>query len=332
VNLVDQVTPKQNKPNPLLTKRIIVTAVAVLLVALLNIGFIRSQPGFGTKALADQQRLVNVYVDGDKKFVITSATKVSDAIKQANVTLASGDVIEPGLDSDINHPTFNINIHRALPAVVIDKGKKINVLTGHHSPVQIAEAAGVKIYSEDKVEFDRSSNVSADNVTGRNVEIVRAKLVHLNIDDQVTDYRTQLNKVSEFLAEKNINVPAEQTLDPAGDSKITDEMTINIKTKKPEVVNFIGAYLPDDSNRGIYKASGDAWQSLRFCEAGGDYSRNSGNGFYGAYQFNLSTWGGYGGYTYPDQAPPEIQDAKARETQSRRGWNPWPACSRKLGL
>ena len=76
----------------------------------------------------------------------------------------------------------------------------------------------------------------------------------------------------------------------------------------------------------------DAWAQLRFCEAGGDYTKNTGNGYYGAYQYNLSTWGNYGGYARPDLAPPEVQDAKARETQSRRGWSPWPACARKLGL
>lgn len=76
----------------------------------------------------------------------------------------------------------------------------------------------------------------------------------------------------------------------------------------------------------------DAFARLRFCEAGGDYTKNTGNGYYGAYQYNIGTWANFGGYARPDLAPPEVQDAKARETQARRGWSPWPACSRKLGL
>lgn len=82
----------------------------------------------------------------------------------------------------------------------------------------------------------------------------------------------------------------------------------------------------------IGPATGDVWYRLRMCEAGNDYTRNSGNGYYGAYQYNLGTWGNYGGYARPDLAPPSVQDAKARETQSARGWSPWPACARKLGL
>jgi len=76
----------------------------------------------------------------------------------------------------------------------------------------------------------------------------------------------------------------------------------------------------------------DVWARLRYCEAGGDYARNSGNGYYGAYQYNLGSWGNYMGYARPDLAPPAIQDEKARITQAARGWNPWPACARKLGL
>jgi Transglycosylase-like domain len=76
----------------------------------------------------------------------------------------------------------------------------------------------------------------------------------------------------------------------------------------------------------------DVWAQLRYCESGGDYTRNSGNGYYGAYQYSLSTWGGYDGYARPDLAPPAVQDAKAKATQAARGWYPWPACASKLGL
>lgn len=78
--------------------------------------------------------------------------------------------------------------------------------------------------------------------------------------------------------------------------------------------------------------TGDVWTQLRFCEAGGVYTKNTGNGFYGAYQYDLSTWNHYQGYARPDLAPAAVQDAKAHDTQARRGWSPWPTCSRKLGL
>jgi hypothetical protein len=88
-----------------------------------------------------------------------------------------------------------------------------------------------------------------------------------------------------------------------------------------------------NDNSGVRVESGDIWQALRNCEAGGDYTRNSGNGYYGAYQFSARTWRSMGtGYEYAHLAPPEVQDDAAQRLQARSGWGQWPACTRKLGL
>ena len=71
---------------------------------------------------------------------------------------------------------------------------------------------------------------------------------------------------------------------------------------------------------------------LRACESGGDYRAATGNGFYGAYQFDLGTWQGLGFSGRPSDAAPATQDAAARSLQAARGWAPWPACSRRLAL
>jgi hypothetical protein len=79
-------------------------------------------------------------------------------------------------------------------------------------------------------------------------------------------------------------------------------------------------------------STGGVWAALRQCESGGNYQENTGNGFYGAYQFSASTWTNLGYPGRPDQAPPAMQDAAAQKLQARSGWGQWPACSRKLGL
>ena len=78
-------------------------------------------------------------------------------------------------------------------------------------------------------------------------------------------------------------------------------------------------------------ADDSIWQRLRNCEAGGRYDRNSGNGYYGAYQFSPGTWRSLGYKGLPHQAPPEVQDEAARKLQARSGWGQWPACSRRIG-
>ena len=83
---------------------------------------------------------------------------------------------------------------------------------------------------------------------------------------------------------------------------------------------------------GASAATADDFARLRQCESGGNYAINTGNGFYGAYQFDRGTWNGLGYPGRADQASPATQDAAAAKLQSQRGWSPWPACSRKLGL
>ena len=79
-------------------------------------------------------------------------------------------------------------------------------------------------------------------------------------------------------------------------------------------------------------APDSAWDKLAQCESGGNWSINSGNGYYGGIQFNASTWHAFGGEGLPHQASRSEQIAVAERTLAAQGWNAWPACSRKMGL
>jgi transglycosylase-like protein len=64
--------------------------------------------------------------------------------------------------------------------------------------------------------------------------------------------------------------------------------------------------------------------STVMCESGGDYSANTGNGFYGGYQFDSGTWDAYGDPAYAEasDAPPAVQDAAAASVP----YDAWPSC------
>jgi hypothetical protein len=84
--------------------------------------------------------------------------------------------------------------------------------------------------------------------------------------------------------------------------------------------------------RSLLPLTDPAWERLRRCESGGRYDIDTGNGFYGAYQFVPSTWRGLGFPGMPHLAPPDMQDRAAQMLQARSGWGQWPACTRRLGL
>ena len=76
----------------------------------------------------------------------------------------------------------------------------------------------------------------------------------------------------------------------------------------------------------------DVWAKLARCESGGNPATNTGNGFYGMYQFTLETWQALGGTGYPHEADAATQTAMAKKLQAQAGWGQWPGCADKLGL
>jgi len=67
-------------------------------------------------------------------------------------------------------------------------------------------------------------------------------------------------------------------------------------------------------------------KSVRWCESNGRYKINTGNGYYGAWQFNYQTWLGSGGGRYEShahKAPKFAQDHIAWKLWKMRGWQPW---------
>lgn len=70
-----------------------------------------------------------------------------------------------------------------------------------------------------------------------------------------------------------------------------------------------------------------AWlASTRRCESNGNYGTATGNGFWGAYQFTLSSWRAVGGWGMPHLASKLEQDYRAVLLLYRQGRGAWPVC------
>jgi hypothetical protein len=78
--------------------------------------------------------------------------------------------------------------------------------------------------------------------------------------------------------------------------------------------------------------AGGVWLELRECESGDNYQADTGNGYYGAYQFSWSTWNDMGYPGRPDEEPYWMQDQAAQRLEVSQGWGQWPSCSAALGL
>jgi hypothetical protein len=72
--------------------------------------------------------------------------------------------------------------------------------------------------------------------------------------------------------------------------------------------------------------SGVNWDAVAECESGGDWSTDTGNGFYGGLQFKPSTWEENGGVGSPADASRDEQIAVAEQTLATQGPEAWPKC------
>jgi Transglycosylase-like domain len=79
-------------------------------------------------------------------------------------------------------------------------------------------------------------------------------------------------------------------------------------------------------------AGGGVWDRLAQCESGGNWSINTGNGFFGGLQFTQSSWRAAGGSGSPHNTSRSEQIRVASHLQQMQGWGAWPTCSRKVGL
>ncbi|KUN02887.1 peptidase [Streptomyces yokosukanensis] len=82
-------------------------------------------------------------------------------------------------------------------------------------------------------------------------------------------------------------------------------------------------------------ADASTWNKVAACESSGDWSINTGNGYYGGLQFTQSTWEAYGGTRYApraDLATRDQQIAVAEKVLDGQGPGAWPVCSVRGGL
>ncbi|MBB1254706.1 transglycosylase family protein [Streptomyces alkaliterrae] len=86
---------------------------------------------------------------------------------------------------------------------------------------------------------------------------------------------------------------------------------------------------------GPCRPTASPWDCLARCESSGDWSANTGNGFYGGLQFWQPTWEEHGGREFAeraDLATREQQIEVAERVLANQGWGAWPVCSVRCEL
>ena len=133
--------------------------IAMMSLFLAGSYFLRAGSAFAENENSDNaMHFVTIYDDGEYATVKTSATTVREVLERAKLTINESDLVEPGLDAEINNNDYNINIYRARPAIVIDGIQRRYIMTASYDPATIAFEAGLTIYDGDEIRVETNQN------------------------------------------------------------------------------------------------------------------------------------------------------------------------------
>ncbi|WP_345473144.1 transglycosylase family protein [Glutamicibacter ectropisis] len=320
-------------------------------------------------SLSDDQKIdikrnksVEVTVDGTERVVHTTGMTVADVIDQLDLKKGSEVSLDENMELSALSDQLEVITPQDLTLIVDDKKKTVS--TTASTVKELLAEQNIKVDDNDEV------NVKADDETDKNVKDstaikagVEVEVIEVNVKtwDETRDIDFDTKKVNDkTLAKGDTEVKTEGE---KGERELTlrqetrngkkgEEEVLKSKVTKEPVAEVIkvGTKVEekkeekqdDEKNsESSSKKSADTsnisatWKALAKCESGGNWSINSGNGYYGGLQFSASSWRAVGGTKYaplPHQATPQEQIAAAEKLRASGGWGHWPACSAKLGL
>ena len=297
------------------------------------------EPSLDSEMVAEKYN-INIFrarpitiVDGNKRLKVTTAEQTPALIAKA----AGIEVFEE--DKTTLSNSDNMAVDGANMVMKIDRASMVNfVLYGKESVIrthaktvgELLKEKNINPKKDDTLSVDRSAKI----IPGMKIELWRNGKQTITTEE---DVKFEVEKVQD--ANRDSGYREVKQAGENGKKNVTYEIEMkngvevsrkeiaSVVTKEPKKqIEIVGT----KSSTSFSGSFSEALARLRSCE--GSYTSNTGNGYYGAYQFDKRTWGNYGGYELASDAPAAVQDEKAWQTYKARGWQPWPTCKVKMGL
>ena len=297
------------------------------------------EPSLDSEMVAEKYN-INIFrarpitiVDGNKRLKVTTAEQTPALIAKA----AGIEVFEE--DKTTLSNSDNMAVDGANMVMKIDRASMVNfVLYGKESVIRTHAKTVGELLKEKNIDPKKDDTLSVDRsakiIPGMKIELWRNGKQTITAEE---DVKFEVEKVQD--ANRDSGYREVKQAGENGKKNVTYEVEMkngvevsrkeiaSVVTKEPKKqIEIVGT----KSSTSFSGSFSEALARLRSCE--GSYTSNTGNGYYGAYQFDKRTWGNYGGYELASDAPAAVQDEKAWQTYKARGWQPWPTCKVKMGL
>lgn len=303
----------------------------------------RVEPGLDSE-ISNVEYNVNVYrahpvvivEDSLKKPVVSSYQTGNEIVKEAGINLRDEDTVELQKANELTDGAgLKAIIKRATPINLTFFGKNEVVYTQSKTVGDFLKDRNIKLGKDDKM-----SHLEADAITASmDLRVWREGRQTITVEEEVAYPTEKIQDADKAPGYKEIrqagkNGKRTATYDIVVQDGVevsrteTNSIIITQPVKQIEVHGAKFAYTGGPLSEAQITALG-------ICESGMTANRNSGNGFYGAFQFTKSTWRSSAPAPYnngdPHEAPLDAQKQAVQNLLSRSSiFTQFPGCAKKM--
>ena len=292
----------------------------------------------GTKIVLKRGRLLHLTVDGQPRDVWTTAQTVAEALGQLGYP--QSDFVSVSRSQRLPLSATDIALRTPKSVVVLHDHQRTRITSTVPTVRGVLKEAGVKLGRDDRI-HPKLHTALRDGLRVR-IQRVDSKLVshRRSIPFSVVKHYdssmyTGNSKVMHYGHTGTLKITY-RVVYVDGKAVHRKQVHRKVMTAPKNEIEKIGT-----KHRPVPKAppappvtnNGLNWDAVANCESGGNWAINTGNGYYGGLQFDISTWLANGGGAYasrPDLATREQQIAVATRVYNARGSSPWPVCGAYL--
>jgi uncharacterized protein YabE (DUF348 family) len=315
-------------------RKLIITGVAAVF----------AMGGAGVATASTLQKEVTLVVDGQTTKVNGYVSTVGDVLEKNAVSLEQKDTVEPAADASVKTgETITVTRIRAKQATVSHDGTSSTVSTFSSTVAGALYDAGVSVDVSDRVTPEITDPLTdGQTITVKRVVISQSQTTEAIAFTSSTTKDAAVAKGTTKVTTKGVDGVKTSTFKIVTVDGVEESRSLVSQTETPPTnqVTTVGtkvsvkvsaaatpaAVASSGSTAGLNLANAAMWDKVAKCESGGNWSINTGNGYYGGLQFKTSTWLGAGGGQFApraDLASREQQITVANRLYATSGLSQW---------
>ena len=286
------------------------------------------QVGATTSSITDGDKIkvkyakpVTVAVDGKSTHATVHDSTVGDILDRYEVQPQDEAFVSVSRSARIPRDGMKIVVSNPKQLTVKADGDTTKLTSSAPTVAEVLEEAGVKLDKDDEVSPARFALVGdAEKVKVTRIEMIdKTETVKTGPPVEYKDDPELEKGTTEVLKAGKPGKARENVLITKADGQVRHRLVLTSKVIDKPVKRVVSRGTAEAPS----VASNSVWDKIAQCESGGNWSINTGNGYYGGLQFSAATWRSVGGPGLPHQHSRETQIKYAKILQKRSGWGQW---------